>query len=75
MDGCGALACVSNFNAGKKASWGDGWGLGPGLATLYTKVDITPDHSKLLVRDGHRVLTDKVLRYGSYHLPEYLAPA
>jgi CubicO group peptidase (beta-lactamase class C family) len=62
-------------NASKKASWGDGWALVPGLATLYTKVDITPDHSKLLVRDGRPVLTDKVLRYGSYHLPEYLAPA
>jgi CubicO group peptidase (beta-lactamase class C family) len=62
-------------NASKKASWGDGWALIPGLATLYTKVDVTPDHTKLLVRDGRPVLTDKVLRYGSYHLPEYLAPA
>lgn len=62
-------------NASKKASWGDGWAIIPDLATLYTKVDITPDHSKLLIRDGRPVLTDKVLRYGSLYLPEYLAPA
>jgi hypothetical protein len=43
---------------------------------LYTNVDITPDHTKLLMRDGRPVvLPDKILRYGSKYLPEYLAPA
>ena len=62
-------------NASKKASFGDGWAIIPDLATLYTKVDITLDHRKLLSRDGRPVLTDKVLRYGSMYVPEYLAPA
>jgi D-alanyl-D-alanine carboxypeptidase len=62
-------------NASKKASFGDGWAIIPNLATQYTKVDITPDHTKLLSRDGRPVLTDKVRRYGSLYSPEYLAPA
>ena len=62
-------------NASKKASFGDGWAIIPDLATLYTKSAITPDHTKLLIRDGRPVLTDKILRYGSMYVPEYLAPA
>lgn len=60
----------------KTARFGDAWAIIPGQADLYTNLDITPDHTKLLMRDGRPVvLTDKILRYGSKYLPEYLAPA
>ena len=67
---------VLNAAGMKTARFGDGWAIIPGQADLYTNLDITADHSKLLVRDGRPVvLTDKILRYGSKYLPEYLAPA
>jgi D-alanyl-D-alanine carboxypeptidase len=60
----------------KSARFGDGWAIIPGEATLYTNLDITLDHTKLLMRDGRPVvLTDKIQRYGSKYLPDYLAPA
>jgi CubicO group peptidase (beta-lactamase class C family) len=60
----------------KTARFGDGWTIIPGQADLYTNLDITPDHTKLLLRDGRPVvLADKILRYGSKYMPEYLAPA
>jgi CubicO group peptidase (beta-lactamase class C family) len=60
----------------KNARFGDAWAIIPGQADLYTNLDITPDHTKLLMRDGRPVvLTDKILRYGSKYLPDYLAPA
>jgi D-alanyl-D-alanine carboxypeptidase len=60
----------------KTARFGDAWAIIPGRADLYTALDITQDHTKLLMRDGRPVvLTDKILRYGSKYLPDYLAPA
>jgi CubicO group peptidase (beta-lactamase class C family) len=60
----------------KSARFGDAWAIIPGRADLYTALDITPDHLKLLVREGRPVpLTDKILRYGSKYMPDYLAPA
>jgi len=60
----------------KNARFGDAWAIIPGHADLYTNLDIAADHTKLLMRDGRPVvLTDKILRYGSKYLPEYLAPA
>jgi D-alanyl-D-alanine carboxypeptidase len=60
----------------KTARFGDGWAIIPRQSDLYTNLDITPDHTRLLMRDGRPVvLTDKIFRYGSKYLPEYLAPA
>jgi CubicO group peptidase (beta-lactamase class C family) len=60
----------------KTARFGDAWAIIPGQADLYTNLDITPDHTKLLMRDGRPVvLTDRILRYGSKYMPPYLAPA
>ena len=60
----------------KTARFGDAWAIIPGQADLYTNLDITPDHTKLLMRDGRPVvLTDRILRYGSKYMPAYLAPA
>jgi D-alanyl-D-alanine carboxypeptidase len=60
----------------KTARFGDGWAIIPGRADLYTALDITPDHTKLLIRDGRPVLlADKILRYGSKYMPDYMAPA
>jgi D-alanyl-D-alanine carboxypeptidase len=60
----------------KSARFGDAWAIIPGRADLYTALDITPDHLKLLVREGRPVpLADKILRYGSKYMPDYLAPA
>jgi CubicO group peptidase (beta-lactamase class C family) len=60
----------------RTARLGDGWAIIPGEANLYTNLDVTPDHTKLSMRDGSPVvLTNKILRYGSKYLPEYLAPA
>jgi CubicO group peptidase (beta-lactamase class C family) len=60
----------------KTARFGDAWAIIPGRADLYTNLDITPDHTRLLMRDGRPVnLTDRILRYGSKYLPDYLAPA
>jgi len=58
------------------ASFGDAWSIIPGRSDLYTSVDITKDHSKILERDGGPVvLKDKILRYGSKATADYLAPA
>lgn len=60
----------------KNARFGDAWSIIPGQSDLYTALDITPDHTKLLIRDGQPVLLrNKTLRYGSKYLPDYLAPA
>jgi CubicO group peptidase (beta-lactamase class C family) len=60
----------------KTARFGDAWAIIPGRADLYTALDITPDHTKLLIGDGRPVLlTDKILRYGSKYMPDYMAPA
>ena len=60
----------------KTARFGDAWAIIPGRADLYTALDITQDHTKLLMRDGRPVLlTDKILRYGSKYMPDYMAPA
>lgn len=60
----------------KTARFGDGWSIIPGQADLYTNLDITQDHAKLLMREGRPVvLIDKILRYGSKYMPDYLAPA
>jgi D-alanyl-D-alanine carboxypeptidase len=60
----------------KTARFGDAWAIIPGRADLYTNLDITADHMKLLMRDGQPVLlTDKILRYGSKYMPDYMAPA
>jgi len=66
------------FNPGgmKTAQFGDAWKIIPGRADLYTTLDVTADHTKLLMRDGRPVvLTDKILRYGSKYMPDYMAPA
>jgi len=56
--------------------FGDAWAIIPGEADLYTKLDITPDHLKLLVHDGQPVfLHHRILRYGAKFFPTYLAPA
>jgi D-alanyl-D-alanine carboxypeptidase len=58
------------------ASFGDAWSIIPGRSDLYTALDITKDHTKILVRDGGPVmLKDKILRYGSKATADYLAPA
>ena len=58
------------------ASFGDAWSIIPGCSDLYTAVDITKDHTKILERDGRpMMLKDKILRYGSKATPDYLAPA
>jgi CubicO group peptidase (beta-lactamase class C family) len=60
----------------KTARFGDGWSIIPGRVDLYTALDVTQDHTKLLLRDGRPVLlTNKILRYGSKYLPDYMAPA
>ena len=58
------------------ASFGDAWAIIPGRSDLYTADDITKDRTRLALRDGRPViLTDKILRYGSKAMPDYLAPA
>jgi D-alanyl-D-alanine carboxypeptidase len=58
------------------ASFGDAWSIIPGRSDLYTALDITKDHAKILVLDGGPVmLKDKILRYGSKATADYLAPA
>ena len=57
-------------------SFGDAWAIVPGRTDFYTALDITSDHSKLLVRDGQPVfLHNKILRYSSKFFPDYTAPA
>ena len=58
------------------ASFGDAWAIVPGRSDLYTADDITKDRTRLALKDGRPVmLTDKILRYGSKAMPDYLAPA
>ena len=48
----------------------------PGRTDFYTALDITSDHSKLLVRDGQPVFVhDKILHYGAKFFPDYTGPA
>jgi CubicO group peptidase (beta-lactamase class C family) len=59
-----------------QATFGDAWAIVPGRSDLYTADDITKDRTRLAVRDGGPVImTDKILRYGSKAMPDYLAPA
>lgn len=58
------------------ASFGDAWAIVPGRSDLYTADAITKDRTRLEVRDGRPVIMkDKILRYGSKAMPDYLAPA
>lgn len=57
------------------ARFGDAWDILPGRAELYTAVDITPDHGKLLARAGRPVLADRIRRYGSKAFPDFMWPA
>lgn len=55
--------------------FGDAWAVIPGRADLYTNLNITTDHSKLLVRDGQPIsLPSGILRYGSKVWPDYDMP-
>jgi CubicO group peptidase (beta-lactamase class C family) len=57
-------------------SFGDAWAIIPRRTDFYTALDVTPDHSKFLVRGGQPVfLHDRILRYESKSFPDYLAPA
>lgn len=57
-------------------SFGDAWAIIPDRTDFYTALDITEDHSKLLVRDGQPVfLHDGILHYGAKFFPDYTAPA
>ncbi len=59
-----------------QASFGDAWSIIPGRSSLYTALDITKDHSKLMAKDGIPVLRkDSILHYGAKFIPEVLAPA
>ncbi len=58
------------------ASFGDAWAIIPGRSDLYTADGITKDRTRLDVRNGEPVIMkDKILRYGSKAMPDYLAPA
>jgi D-alanyl-D-alanine carboxypeptidase len=58
------------------ANFGDAWSIIPGRTDLYTALDITKDHSKLLVHDHHpAMLNGKILHYGAKFMPDFLAPA
>jgi CubicO group peptidase (beta-lactamase class C family) len=57
-------------------TYGDGWSVIPGRSDLYTKLEITKDHTKLLMGEhGPVVMSDKIVRYGSKYMPDYMAPA
>jgi CubicO group peptidase (beta-lactamase class C family) len=56
--------------------FGDAWAIIPARADLYTALAVTPNHLKLLVRDGQPVfLHRRILHYGAKFFPDYLAPA
>lgn len=58
------------------ARFGDAWSIIPGRSELYTTLDITADHTKLLVKDGRPVVRQgQIYHYGAKFLPDYLAPA
>jgi CubicO group peptidase (beta-lactamase class C family) len=60
----------------KTARFGDSWSIIPDRTELYTNLDITPDHLKLLVRDGRPVVQkDGISHYGSKYFVDYLQPA
>jgi len=57
-------------------TYGDGWSIIPGRSDLYTALDITKDHTKLLMgAHGPVVMHDKIIRYGSKYMPDYMTPA
>lgn len=59
-----------------QASFGDAWSVVPGRTNLYTTLDITKDHSKLLVKDGMPVVAEnKISHYGSKYIPDFAAAA
>jgi CubicO group peptidase (beta-lactamase class C family) len=60
----------------KTARFGDAWSIIPGRADLYTNLAITPDHNRLLVRNGQPVpLKTGILHYGHKVWPEYMQSA
>lgn len=63
-------------NGLKTAQFGDSWSIIPHEAELYTNLEITPDHSELLMRDGKPVpLKTGILRYGHKVWPDYMQSA
>lgn len=60
----------------KTARFGDAWAIIPGQADFYTNLDITPDHLRLLVRDGQPIPRKAgILRYGHKVWPEFMQSA
>jgi len=58
------------------ANFGDEWNIIPGRTTLYTALDITNDHAKLLVKDGRPVVREgQIYNYGSKYFPTLMTPA
>lgn len=58
-----------------RAVFGDSWEIVPGRADLYTAVEVTPDRTKLLAKNGRPVLADgKVRRLGLKPFPELYWP-
>lgn len=58
------------------AKFGDAWSIIPGRSDLYTSLDISKDHSKLEMKNGHPVvMQDKIYHYGAKFMPDYMAPA
>jgi CubicO group peptidase (beta-lactamase class C family) len=58
------------------AAYGDGWSIISGRSNLYTSLQVTADHSKLLMgKHGPVVMGDKIYHYGSKYMPDYMAPA
>lgn len=57
------------------ARFGDAWEIVPKRAELYTAVDITPEHGKLLARNGRPVLADRIRHYGSKTFPPFMWPS
>ena len=58
------------------AAYGDGWAVIPGRSDLYTALEITKDHGKLLMgAQGPEVMQNKIYHYGSKYMPTLMAPA
>lgn len=57
-----------------RARYGDAWEIIPQRADLYTTVEITPDHAKLLARNGRPLIANRIRHYGSKYFPEFLWP-
>lgn len=56
------------------ARFGDAWAVIPGRADLYTNLDITPDHARLLMKEGKPVVRkDGILHYGHKVWPDFMS--